>query len=355
MATSVDSALSNHVLQRSILRLKELLEQGDFDSYAAVDPQTGRLLNPEAQALFATLPTITPASHPQEVLERGLVSSLPQGLRTAKGIPAYRQGRSVFVKTKVTSRPATPRVPVGTYDPQCSERVTHLATLVGRKGEDFWVKVEGHGEPLMFSREHILRWNQPCAVASTGGHLSGVHIDYRAPRLKAYVCAAYLSLGDMIGALDFRATTRQIEQQQKKILASLGDWIGMSYPGHRDGYQGNRAASLIGGGLGVSFVQRAVAAGFLQAFYPVLNFEIQAAVGKTLRLGAVHAFLVVTLRPSMTRFVCDPAWQEPLTPLNIAFFGPQWGHDRCVEHLEGEQDLDLDDSEIELGELESED
>ena len=78
-----------------------------------------------------------------------------------------------------------------------------------------------------------------------------------------------------------------------------------------------------------------------------LSARVFLAVGRTLAGGLLHAFVVVTLRPSMRRYVVDPAWGECCTPLDVAFFGSGWGHDRRLEAMEGElysclaQDIDL--------------
>jgi hypothetical protein len=76
-------------------------------------------------------------------------------------------------------------------------------------------------------------------------------------------------------------------------------------------------------------------------------------VGRSLRLGVPHGFAVVTLRPSMARYVCDPAWSEPLTDLRVAFFGPGWGHDRRLVGFEGTQQLAVRPADIELPQLEA--
>jgi len=80
---------------------------------------------------------------------------------------------------------------------------------------------------------------------------------------------------------------------------------------------------------------------YLQCFTRTLGFEIQAAVGKTLRLGAMHAFAILLLRPSLKRFVSDVAWSEPLTDLRVAFFGPSWGQDRRLVGLKARKSLHL--------------
>ena len=94
-----------------------------------------------------------------------------------------------------------------------------------------------------------------------------------------------------------------------------------------------------------------MAAAFLQAFARILAFEVQVAVGRTLSHDVPHGFVITTLRPSLGRYVCDPAWSEPLTALPVAFFGPRWGHDRRLESFEGDQDLVVRPAEIEVPEV----
>ena len=126
----------------------------------------------------------------------------------------------------------------------------------------------------------------------------------------------------------------------------------MTFVGRGEGYAGPRAASLLAGGQGVCFVQRAVTAALLQPFARLLAFELQVAVGRTLRQRAHRGFLVITLRPSLTRWVTDPAWAEPLTDLRVAFFDAGWGHDRRLTGFEGHAETAVPPGEVDLPELE---
>src|SRR5262249_16224228 len=109
--------------------------------------------------------------------------------------------------------------------------------------------------------------------------------------------------------------------------------------------------ALFTDGQGICFVQRAVAAAFLQVFARLLAFEVMVCTGRTLRTQSPHGFLVITLRPSLSRYVCDPAWHEPLTDLRVAFFGPGWGHDRCLPGFEGPLPLNVPPEAVRLPEL----
>jgi len=348
MSSYVDQARQAQVARRSIARLKDLVRSGGLASFAEVDVHTGEVNDAEARALFASLPAVTPASTPDELVEIGLISQAARGLSSAYDRPKYRAGRRVFVRTSVSHQSDSPRRPVGSFDPEGKVAFTHRAVLRAQRGDDFLVDLEGAPSLLPFARTDIFSWNEPCGVRSAGGTISGVQIDYNNPRFKAFICAGYIEIADALAELDFGDEEDAVVKAQAGILYRLASMIGMTYAGRTESYGGNRAGSLIAGGGGVCFVQRAVAGAFLQAFARNLAFEVQVAVGRTLRLDLPHGFLVITLRPSTTRYVCDPAWSEPLTELPAAFFGSRWGHDRRLDSFEGEQDLVVRPAEIDL-------
>lgn len=339
MTSFVAKAQAAHMARRSVGRLREAVRAGTFTPMAAVDPQTGEVIDPEARALFASLPAITPATAPDELVAHGLLNRVPHGLNDILDRPRYRVDRELFVRTTVVHEAHNPRRPVGAYHPEGQVRFTHRARLKKRRGEDFLVELEGAPRLLRFAKTDIFAWNEPCGVPPSGGTISGVQVDYNDPRFKAHICAGYMQVHEEIEALSFIASDEDILEQQTAIIHRLASMVNMQYSGRGEGFAGSKAGSLINGGLGVCFVQRAVAGAFLQAFARVLNFEVQMAVGRTLRLGVPHGFVVLTLFPSMSRFVCDPAWSEPLTDLRVAFFGPSWGHDRQLEGFEGEQNI----------------
>jgi hypothetical protein len=176
-----------------------------------------------------------------------------------------------------------------------------------------------------------------------------VLIDCQDPLWKAHVCAGFLSIAEELRLLDFSA--EDAAERQVRLIHRLAARVTMTYPGRGKGYSGHRGGALLSGGQGVCFVQRAVAGAYLQTFGPLVGFEVQMAVGRTLRLGVPHGFVVVLARPSMRRFVCDPAWSEPLTSLQVAFFGPRWGQDRCLVGFEGEQDLRVPATAVDVPEV----
>lgn len=344
---------TSDVSRRAVARLRDVLTRGALPSYLAVDRTTGELQSPEARALFASLPSVSPATSPDELVDQGLVARLPKNLGVAYEKPKYVKGRRIFVQTHVSHVVRDKQHPVGEYKSEASLGFTHRAVLFGRRGDDLMVELEGAPQLLAFPQTDVYAWNEPCGVAPGGGVLSGVAVDYNDPLFKGHVCAAYLEHAPDIEALDFDAPEAALVAAQEALIAKLARRVRMSFAGRGEGYAGTRAGALMSGGQGVSFVQRAVATAFLQAFARPIAFEVQAAVGRTLRLSAPHGFAVVTLRPSMRRFVCDPAWREPLTALDVAFFGPSWGHDRRLVGFEGARQLTVRPFEVELAEVEA--
>jgi hypothetical protein len=261
--------------------------------------------------------------------------------------PRYREGRELFVRTTVTFKDQGRRG-VGFFAAEGEVAFTHRAVLRAQRDDRLLVDVEGAPELLPFARSDVFAWNQPYGFSSAGGSVSGVQIDYNAPLFKAHVCAGYLEVADDLATLDFGGEPPAVQRQQERLIHRLASRVQMTYVGRGEGYAGHRGQSLLAGGQGVCFVQRAVAGAYLQAFARVLAFEVQLAVGRTLRLGVPHGFAVVTLRPSLRRFVCDPAWAEPLTDLRVAFFDAAWGHDRRLEAFEGVPELTVRPAEVDL-------
>lgn len=331
-------------------RFREWVLRGSFSRAAAVDRQTGELLDSEARALFASLPLITPATSPEEWVSQGLVRRVPPGLREALTTPRYRPGRELFVRTETQF--ATRGGPVAGYQPGGRRAITHRATLLKRHGEMFMVEVAGAPTPLLFPANEVYRLNEPRGIPATGGTLTGVQVDYNDPLMRAHLAAAAIELGDAIAALDLSSPTPQTIEAQRRLVYRLASRVRMAYPGHGDGYAGHRAASLLSYGVGVCFVQRTVAAALLQPFARLLGFDLQLAVGRTLKHDVPHGFLIIMLRPSMLRWVCDPAWQEPATDLRVAFFDAGWGHDRRLVDFEGDAELSVSPLDVDLPEVE---
>ncbi len=331
-------------------RLRELVSTGELASWLAVDKKSGEPLHPEARTVFASLPAVTPATAPDEAVELGLLPSLPHNLKGALEAPRYRRGRQLFVRTSVSFKATERHRPAGTYDSSMPAAFTHLGELDGRSGDAFLVAVAGAPSLLRFSRGDVFAWNEPTPVPLSGA-VSGVQIDYNDPLVKAHVCSAFVELAPAIAALDFGTGPEAAAEAQALVIRRLAGRVRMSYAGRGEGYAGPRAGALLSDGQGVCFVQRAAAAVLLAPFSRVLAFDLAVALGRTLRLGVPHGFLVLTLRPSLGRYVVDPAWGEPLTDLRVAFFGPAWGHDRRLEGFEGAADPRVPPEAVDLPEI----
>lgn len=334
--------------RKSIARLRDIVRAGGLSSLAKIDRVTGEVIDQEGRALFSSLPAVTPATSPDELISHGIIPSIPEGLSEAHQQPKYRPGRHIFVRSTVTHESSSPRHPVGGYRDGGEMRFTHRGVLRAQNKESFLVELEGSSGLLPFAKSDVYAWNEPSGVAASGGTISGAQIDYNDPRFKAHICAGYIEIADAVASLDFRKEEAEVSKAQADIVYRLGAMVNMDYAGRSEAYSGGRVGALINGGQGVCFVQRAVAGAFLQAFARVLAFEVQVAVGRTLRLGMPHGFVVVTLLPSMDRFVCDPAWSEPLTQIEVAFFGPGWGHDRRLEGFEGERELVVRPAQVDV-------
>ena len=339
------------VSRQAIERLREIVAAGRFATVAAVDAQSGEIVDADARAFFAALPTVTPATVPEELVEHGLLERLPAQLTSVYAQPKYRVSRELFVQASVSHTVKDRRRPVGAIEMNARLAMTHRAVLRGQRDGALLVDVDGAEDLLPFGREQIFAWNEPYGVTTSGGSLSGVRFDFNDPLWKAHVCAGYLEHATAIAALDFGAPADDVEAAQARLIHRIAGRARLRYAGRGEGYAGSRAGALMSGGLGVCFVQRAIATVYLQAFARVLGVEVSAAIGRTLRLDVPHGFAVVLLRPSLRRYVCDPAWLEPLTDLQIAFFGPAWGHDRRLVGFEGAQESVVRPDEVDLPEV----
>jgi hypothetical protein len=327
----VDAPQPGDVGRRAVDALREILATDRFAEITAVDRETGELIDPEARALFASLPRISPVSAPEELLQHGLIQELPHNMAAAFDSPKYKVGRQVFVRTYA---PHAAAAPSGATATSRDLRFSHRASLLAQVDDRFRVQVDGVAEPLNFDRMDIFSWNEPFCLTKTTAEISGVRIDYDEPLWKAHICAGFVDAAAEIEELDFAATPLP---KQQRIVRRLIGRMRTQYAGRGRGYAGPRAGALFGAGQGVCFVQRAVAGAYLQVFASVLALELQMAIGETLRLRVPHGFLIIMFRPSLQRFVCDPAWSEPLTDLRVAFHDAGWGHDRCLVGCEGEQ------------------
>ncbi|MBI5510640.1 MAG: hypothetical protein HY903_17925 [Deltaproteobacteria bacterium] len=350
MATPGTSPKVVKIGRHALDRFRDLVTSGAFTRAAVVDRQTGELIDPEARALFASLPAVTPATTVDELIDQGLISKPPRELQRAAGRPRYRPGRSLFVKAP-TSFTDDRRGPVASYAASAPPAFSHRGVLKAKRGDDFMVELPGAPTLLPFARSDVFAWNEPRGVPATGATISGVQIDYNDPLMKAHLSAALIESKDDIAALDFSADDAEVTRRQHDLLHRLASRVRMTYVGRGAGYAGHRAGSLLVGGQGVCFVQRAVTAALLQPFTRLLGFELMLAVGKTLKHDVPHGFLVLTLRPALTRLVCDPAWAEPATDLRVAFFDSGWGHDRRLVGFEAQTEGAVAAADVDLPDM----
>lgn len=316
----------------------------------AVDPATGEASDPQARALFTALPAVTPATSLEELVTLGLLAHLPAGLASAYERPKYVRGREVFVRAPADFGGVELGRPVGAYREGEPVAVTHRGVLRGRRGDAFVVELAGASAPLVVPQAELVALNEPVPVPTEGASSSGVLVDYAEPMLKAHLTAAFIALADELESLTYLASDDEVAKVQRRLLHALVSRVRMTYPGRGAGYAGPKAGALLSGGQAVCFAQRTAVAAYLQPFARLLALELQLAIGKTLRLGVLHGFLVVTLRPSWQRWVVDPAWGEPATELRVAFFDRGWGHDRRLVALAGEPSVAVRPSDIDLPE-----
>ena len=148
-------------------------------------------------ALFASLPAVTPATTPDELVEHGLIARPPKDLQRALDQPRYREGRELFVRTTVTFKDQGRRG-VGFFAAEGEVAFTHRAVLRAQRDEQLLVDVEGAAELLplphgsidaAWSVNAMHHWVDP-AVAATeitrvlrpGGRVILVDEDFEDPQ-----------------------------------------------------------------------------------------------------------------------------------------------------------------------------
>ncbi|MEL6546852.1 MAG: hypothetical protein AAFQ82_19655, partial [Myxococcota bacterium] len=234
---------SRDVSRRAVQRLRDALLAGSFDALIEIEPSTGELKDADARALFASLPAVTPATAPDELVGQGLIPQVPKNLRRAFEKAKYRVGRELFVKTTVSHASADRDQPAGRFDGSAPTSFTHLARLLARTESGFLVEVEDAPEPLVFSQSDVFAWNEPSCLPPQGGTLNGVDVDYNDPLMKAHVCSAYLEHGEQISALDFDHPSAQ--SQQRALVYRLASRVGCTFSGRGHGYRGARIGALL--------------------------------------------------------------------------------------------------------------
>jgi hypothetical protein len=241
----------------AVAKMKGLIKSGKLQSYydAAIGVVDNPALKAEAEALFASLPKVTPSMKAEQMVELGLWTKAPRGLEAMQQSARYLPGRQIKVKTKVNTD-LTEKLdfkPIGmaktredgqrqyfqglkkdpngrwangqgerfspdgpeksllksdlqsflSYDESGTEAVTYRATLVGDDGDDFLVKVDGKDDPIKMPKEEVYKLNQPMDIEGDVITVDGKRADYANPFTKAKVCEAALKMDEHVQELDF--------------------------------------------------------------------------------------------------------------------------------------------------------
>jgi hypothetical protein len=214
LATPTRGALN---ARQAVERLREVVHSGDFTTLLAVDRQSGELIRPEARALFSALPAVTPSTSPEELVDHGLLPSLPPNLRKAFDAPRYRAGREIFVRTSVTHQAPDRYRAVGAFDASAPQAFTHRGILRAQAADRFVVDLDGAPKALELAKADVYAWNEPTTIGQSVS-FSGVQIDYNDALLKAHVAAGFLDIATELAALDFAAADTVVLEQQVRLL-----------------------------------------------------------------------------------------------------------------------------------------
>jgi hypothetical protein len=284
---------------------------------------------------FKSLPSVSPQTTPQELVDMGLVSRIPLGLEKAYSTPRYLIGRQVLVRAPIDTD-FTPRTSFLRYKEGGPVSITYRATIEGAEGDHFLVHVDGCDTLLKIPQKDVADLNQPQTLHDTITHVQGITIDYNDPWLKARIYQGYTHLADLIHHLDFNdafsvhkdgsvdvLSKGKVFETQKKAVELLHNMVHMAY-----GYGSGSAGELAIAGKGVCYQQSTVLLALLAPFARVLGIELQAIDGKNFRhgwkpgspaYGGDHGWLVVSFRPGMQKRVSDRTWQDPAMPLDRAY------------------------------------
>lgn len=219
--------------QQAVSELRALVKDGKLASMLAAEAKTGKLTNPEAEKIFAALPTLTAATTAKDLLDLGLISKIPEGLTEMYATaPRYFVGRQVLVNVPVDTDFKTPAT-FHTYKEGGEKRVTHRAYVVGESGGQFKVLVDGKTDPILIPKSEIYRLNEGQQIAGKSGQAYGAKVDYaNDPIMKAKICAALVKLDDLIGKLDFRTSDPElVKAALAKVPAPTQGTLAMSGAG----------------------------------------------------------------------------------------------------------------------------
>lgn len=215
-----------------------------------------------------------------------------------------------------------------------SDRTTFRAILKGRakdKTDTLLVDVAASGggtRELEVSKAEVLRLNQPHRLATSGKHLlleDGLKCDYSSPLMRAKLCEIALALDPVVQKLDFNTADagQALQLQAVEVIRKCLDIITF-----QKGLDRGRAcareddvAKMACHGQGHCHTVSSTMAGFLYPFCSVLGIDMKYRGGYSwggVNLGEKadesvevadkperHQWLELTLRPSLTTFICD--------------------------------------------------
>jgi hypothetical protein len=264
----------------------------------------------------------------------GLWDGKPHGVRRMHDTPRYAMGRQVLVDAHVNPDAKDERGFLAFKEDGPLLR-TYRASLVGEKGDDFLVQLDGRREPLVVPKQHIFELNQPHKY--TGDVIDfrrDVHADYDSPLLKAKVAEGAIRIGSLVSQIDFDKP-KEAEGLARKAVVALHKVMHMKYPKPGVDELPGRSRDTDAGrqlvcGIGSCFKQGGVFLSLLNPFLPTLGVDAQYVAGKTythLKVnpeadpfnGGEHGWLQLTYRPLMTSYVSDATWRRLDQPVDEAY------------------------------------
>jgi hypothetical protein len=342
--------------QQAVKKMRDLVKTGQLSKLYADLNGSDPVKAKEALDFFASLPKISGDTPVDQLVKLGVITAAPAGLDAVQRSARYLPGRQVQIETTIdTERPkgwgSLDQTSFLKFKEGGQKGLTHRASIVGERGNDYLVKVDGRDEPLAISKREVHELNQPQLFKGDRYELNGVRVDYSTPYMKAKVHECFARMDEHLQKLDFNKALNpdaapggvagfllrnqsEPADLQKKCVRIVHDAIRMSYS--HDMNAGDDAGKLAMGGAGQCYSQAAVMAGLLAPFTDLLAIDVRFINGKVYRNadanrpgypynGGNHGWLQVTLRPSMETAVVDRTWGQPWTSMDAAY---SWTGDR---------------------------